>query len=120
MLHSERLGVFSFYIVNAHYNLVVKLLNDRFGVQTKVGCSCAETYGHYLLNVYRITSKSIEIKILEGCLIEQSGWVRMSIHPTMTNTEIEFICDAISAEAENFNTWKKDYEYKAIIKQIYS
>jgi selenocysteine lyase/cysteine desulfurase len=106
--------VFSFYIEDGHYNLIVKLLNDRFGVQTRGGCSCAGTYGHYLLNVNESASKSIEQKILEGCLIERPGWVRMSIHPTMTNDEIVFICDAISTVASNFKTWSKDYEYNSV------
>lgn len=112
--HKDRLGVYSFYIVDAHYNLVVKLLNDRYGVQTRGGCSCAGTYGHFLLNVDLPTSKAIELKILEGCLIERPGWVRMSIHPTMTNQEVHFICDAIKEVAENYETWGKDYEYNAI------
>ncbi|GAA4965356.1 aminotransferase class V-fold PLP-dependent enzyme [Algibacter aquimarinus] len=111
--HKDRLGVFSFYIDDAHYNLIVKLLNDRFGIQTRGGCSCAGTYGHYLLNVDETTSKSIELKILEGCLIERPGWIRMSIHPTMTNDEIEFICDAIEAVAKNYKDWSVDYEYNA-------
>ncbi|TXE15199.1 aminotransferase class V-fold PLP-dependent enzyme [Seonamhaeicola algicola] len=112
--HTDRLGVFSFFIENVHYNLIVKLLNDRFGVQTRGGCSCAGTYGHYLLNVDQNTSKAIEKKILDGCLIERPGWIRMSIHPTMTNTEIEFICDAIKHVAENYATWGDDYEYNAL------
>lgn len=111
---TERLGIFSFYIENAHYNLIVKLLNDFFGVQTRGGCSCAGTYGHYLLNVDQQTSKNIEQKILEGCLMERPGWVRMSIHPTMTNQEIEFICDAIQSVAENFLEMEKDYSYNSI------
>ncbi|MDN3665780.1 aminotransferase class V-fold PLP-dependent enzyme [Algibacter miyuki] len=111
--HTERLGVFSFYINHAHYNLVVKLLNDRFGVQTRGGCSCAGTYGHYLLHVDEPTSKSIEKKILEGCLVERPGWIRMSIHPTMTNTEVEFICDGIETVAKNFKIWSEDYNYDA-------
>ncbi|WMI64184.1 aminotransferase class V-fold PLP-dependent enzyme [Aestuariibaculum sp. YM273] len=111
--HTDRLGVISFYIEHAHYNLVVKLLNDRFGVQTRGGCSCAGTYGHYLLNVDQPTSKSIEKKILEGCMIERPGWVRMSVHPTMTNAEVEFICDAIEEVAKNFATWENDYTYNA-------
>ncbi|MBD0833458.1 aminotransferase class V-fold PLP-dependent enzyme [Aestuariibaculum sediminum] len=110
---TDRLGVISFYIDQAHYNLVVKLLNDRFGVQTRGGCSCAGTYGHYLLNVDQPTSKSIEKKILEGCMIERPGWVRMSVHPTMTNAEVEFICDAIEEVASNFETWENDYTYDA-------
>lgn len=112
--HTERLGVFSFYIENAHYNLVVKLLNDRFGIQTRGGCSCAGTYGHYLLHVDQLTSKAIEQKILEGCLMERPGWIRMSIHPTMTNAEIAFICEAIKEVANNIDEWGKDYEYNAI------
>ncbi|TYQ00203.1 selenocysteine lyase/cysteine desulfurase [Tenacibaculum adriaticum] len=112
--HTERLGIFSFYIENEHYNLVVKLLNDRFGVQTRGGCSCAGTYGHYLLNVNQETSKVIEQKILEGYLMERPGWIRMSIHPTMTNEEIEFICDAIKKVAENINTWREDYKYNVV------
>ncbi|WOD42785.1 aminotransferase class V-fold PLP-dependent enzyme [Hwangdonia lutea] len=112
--HTDRLGVFSFYIEDAHYNLIVKLLNDRFGVQTRGGCSCAGTYGHYLLNVDEPTSKSIEKKILDGCLIERPGWVRMSIHPTMTNNEVHLICDAIEAVSKNHKDWGKDYEYSAI------
>ncbi|MBD0836018.1 aminotransferase class V-fold PLP-dependent enzyme [Aestuariibaculum suncheonense] len=111
--HTDRLGVISFYIDQAHYNLVVKLLNDRFGVQTRGGCSCAGTYGHYLLNVDQPTSKSIEKKILEGCMIERPGWVRMSVHPTMTNAEVEFVCDAIEQVAKNFATWENDYTYNA-------
>ncbi|GAA4268486.1 aminotransferase class V-fold PLP-dependent enzyme [Hyunsoonleella aestuarii] len=112
--HKDRLGVFSFYIHNVHYNLIVKLLNDRFGVQTRGGCSCAGTYGHYLLNVDQLTSKSIEEKILEGCLIERPGWIRMSIHPTMTNDEIHSICDGIEEVAVNHEHWGQDYEYNAI------
>ncbi|WP_242009225.1 aminotransferase class V-fold PLP-dependent enzyme [Robertkochia solimangrovi] len=111
--HTDRLGIFSFYIDKAHFNLVVKLLNDRFGVQTRGGCSCAGTYGHFLLNVDQTTSKAIEKKILEGCLVDKPGWVRMSIHPTMTNEEIERICDAIEAVAANHEAWSADYDYDA-------
>ena len=109
--HKDRLGVFSFYIEDVHYNLIVKLLNDRFGIQTRGGCSCAGTYGHYLLHVDQLTSKDIEQKILEGCLMERPGWIRMSIHPTMTNEEIVFICDAIKQVATNYTAWEKDYLY---------
>jgi len=109
--HTDRLGIFSFYIDDAHFNLVVKLLNDRFGIQTRGGCSCAGTYGHYLLHVDQLTSKAIEQKILEGCLMERPGWIRMSIHPTMTDAEINYICDAIKETAENFKKWGLDYRH---------
>ena len=110
---TDRLGIFSFYINDAHYNLIVKLLNDRFGVQTRGGCSCAGTYGHFLLHVDQQTSKSIEKKIIDGCMIERPGWIRMSIHPTITSAEILQVCESIKQVAENYEEWSKDYEYNA-------
>jgi hypothetical protein len=38
----------------------------------------------------------------------------MSIHPTMTNLEIEYVCIAIKRIAENFKLWEGDYKYDAI------
>jgi selenocysteine lyase/cysteine desulfurase len=112
--HKDRLGVFSFFIENAHFNLIVKLLNDRFGIQTRGGCSCAGTYGHFLLHVDQQTSRSIEEKIIEGCLVERPGWIRMSIHPTITNEEILYVCESIKQVAENIEEWRNDYQYDAI------
>ena len=112
--HRDRLSIFSFYFEKYHFNLVVKLLNDRFGIQTRGGCSCAGTYGHFLLNVDRETSKSIESRILEGCNIEKPGWVRLSIHPTITNQELDFICDALRELHQNIEEWAKDYEYDSV------
>ena len=62
----ERIGVFSFYIAGIHHNLIVKLLNDRFGIQVRGGCSCAGTYGHFLLKVDFDTSHRITEKINQG------------------------------------------------------
>ncbi len=109
--HQDRLGVISFYIDDLHYNLGVKLLNDRFGIQTRGGCSCAGTYGHYLLHVDQETSHDIVCQISAGDLEHKPGWIRMSIHPTTTNAEIEYVCDCIIALAEHHKEWAKDYSY---------
>lgn len=110
--HTHRLGVISFYIENLHYNLGVRLLNDRFGIQTRGGCSCAGTYGHYLLHVENSYSKSITDKINSGDLTGKPGWIRMSIHPTQTNAEILYILDAIEELVIHQNEWSKDYDYQ--------
>jgi len=107
----ERLGVFSFYIDNIHHNLMTKLLNDRFGIQVRGGCSCAGTYGHFLLDVDFNLSKEITDKIDAGDLSMKPGWVRLSLHPTMTNDELLFILDAIKETVEKAGIWKKDYCY---------
>lgn len=109
--HQERLGVISFYIDDLHYNLGVKLLNDRFGIQTRGGCSCAGTYGHYLLHVDQETSHSIVCQISAGDLEKKPGWIRMSIHPTTTNKEIEYVCNAILDLAKHHKLWANDYAY---------
>jgi selenocysteine lyase/cysteine desulfurase len=109
--HKNRLGVFSFYIDDLHFNLGVKLLNDKFGIQTRGGCSCAGTYGHYLLHVDQETSHNLVCQIDSGDLIQKPGWIRMSIHPTTTNAEIQYVCESINALAKNHKEWGKDYGY---------
>lgn len=112
-LTQDRLAVISFYIDGLHFNLGVKLLNDRFGIQTRGGCSCAGTYGHYLLHVDQETSNNITCEIDEGDLTHKPGWIRMSMHPTTTTAEVEYVCGAIKQLAENFAQWGKDYEYNS-------
>jgi len=111
--HKERLSIFSFYFEKYHFNLVVKLLNDRFGIQTRGGCSCAGTYGHFLLNVDQDTSKRIKDQILQGCNTEKPGWVRLSLHPTITSEELKFICDSLKDLSIHIEEWSKDYHYEA-------
>jgi len=107
----NRLGIISFMVKGAHYNLIVKLLNDRFGIQMRGGCSCAGTYGHFLLNVDKASSYQILDLIRSGDQSCKPGWVRLSIHPTMNNKEIDFIMDAIELTASRFGEWMKGYTY---------
>jgi selenocysteine lyase/cysteine desulfurase len=55
----NRIGFVSFYSHKVHHNLIVRLLNDRFGIQTRGGCQCAGTYGHVLLHISDKQSKEI-------------------------------------------------------------
>lgn len=107
--HKHRLGIISFYIDDLHYNAGVKLLNDRFGIQARGGCSCAGTYGHYLLNVSPEISHEITDRINTGDYSTKPGWIRISIHPCMTNNEVQYIVKSIKELASNFKEWEKDY-----------
>ncbi len=107
----ERLAVVSFYFSNIHYNLVVKLLSDRFGIQVRGGCACAGTYGHFLLNVDYEHSRQITQKINTGDLSDKPGWIRLSMHPTMTDEEAERIITALEQVQQNHKEWEKDYDY---------
>lgn len=107
--HPHRLGIISFYIENLSYNAGVRMLNDRFGIQTRGGCSCAGTYSHYLLGIDRKQSKTITDTIDRGYKVAKPGWIRLSLHPTMTDQEIHFLANGIEALSEYHSHWIKDY-----------
>jgi selenocysteine lyase/cysteine desulfurase len=107
----DRIGIVSFYVEKIHYNLIVRLLNDRYGFQVRGGCSCAGTYGHYLYHIDQAKSKKITDKIDQGNLSDKPGWVRCSIHPTMTNNEVLLFIKAMEAIVKSIEKWKKDYVY---------
>jgi selenocysteine lyase/cysteine desulfurase len=109
--HEDRQALISFYVDDIHYSLMVKLLNDRFGIQMRGGCSCAGTYGHYLLHVDPARSRRITEKIDDGDLSEKPGWVRMSMHPTTTDEEVGYIVDAVEKVVKNRGEWGREYDY---------
>lgn len=111
--HTERLGVISFYIDNLHYNFIVRVLSDHFGIQVRGGCSCAGTYGHYLLHVDQEYSRKITSKIDSGDLSEKPGWVRLSLHPVMTDAEVHYMADAIEQIALHPEHWLGLYQYSS-------
>jgi selenocysteine lyase/cysteine desulfurase len=88
-----------------------KLLNDKFGIQTRGGCSCAGTYGHYLLNIDPGRSKHITDMIDQGDYSEKPGWMRLSLHPTMTDQEVKYIGQSIVELAENHQEWREEYNF---------
>ena len=107
----DRLGIISFCVDNLHYNLIVRLLNDRYGVQVRGGCSCAGTYGHYLLTISHAHSHHISDMIAHGDLSAKLGWTRLSLHPTMTDAELEYVCGAIREIVAHGHRWEADYTF---------
>jgi len=47
-------------------------------------------------------------------MLYKPGWVRLSIHPTMTNAEIDYIMDAIEMTVAQYEEWRKDYIYDPV------
>jgi selenocysteine lyase/cysteine desulfurase len=117
---TKRLGIISFIVTGAHYNLIVRILNDRFGIQVRGGCSCAGTYGHFLLHVDEAKSCKILNSIRLGDLLQKPGWIRLSINPTMTNTEVDFIMDAIEITASDYPKWQEKYTYDLSSNEYFS
>jgi selenocysteine lyase/cysteine desulfurase len=115
----NRLSVFSFYVEGIHHNLIVRVLNDRFGIQVRGGCSCAGTYGHFLLQVTKTYSKKITDAIDRGDNSLKPGWIRLSLHPVMTDAELDFILRAINEVVVNIEVWKKDYKYSNEVNEFF-
>ena len=107
----DRLAIVSFYVDGLHYNLLVKLLNDRFGVQVRGGCSCAGTYGHYLMHVDSSRSRRITELIDQGDLSEKPGWVRLSLHPSTRTDEVSYLVEAVAECVRHADAWGRDYAY---------
>jgi len=37
------------------------------------------------------------------------GWIRVSLHPTMTDEEVKYIGQSIAELAENYEKWREEY-----------
>jgi selenocysteine lyase/cysteine desulfurase len=72
----KRLPIRCISIKNYHYNLIVKLLSDLFGIQTRGGVSCTGILADLIKTKYNI-----------------NGWCRITFNWLMTSEEINFIID---------------------------
>jgi len=99
-LDAERLSIVSFVVRHEgrylHHNLVVALLNDLFGIQSRGGCSCAGPYGHRLLGIDLDRSHELEREVGRGCEGIKPGWVRVNLNYFLSEAVFEFILDAVN------------------------
>jgi len=100
-----RLSIVSFIVRHRkaylHHNFVVALLNDLFGIQSRGGCGCAGPYGHRLLGIDLETSKEFEREIVRGCEGIKPGWVRVNFNYFLSETQFQFVVDAIHLIADH-------------------
>ena len=105
-LDAERLSILSF-VVRApsgkylHYNFVVALLNDLFGIQSRGGCSCAGPYGHQLLGIDLARSHEFEREIARGCEGIKPGWVRVNFNYFLSEAVVDYLIEAVRLVARD-------------------
>lgn len=102
---AERLSIVSFVITRPggrylHHNVVVAILNDLFGIQSRGGCSCAGPYGHRLLGIDVERSHEFEREIAGGCEGIKPGWVRVSFNYFISDEVFEYIVEAVGLVAD--------------------
>ena len=108
----ERHGIVSFYIEDFHYNLLTKVLNDKYGIQVRGGCACAGTYGHILFDLDMASSNKMRKFILQGDNTFKLGFVRVSLHPTLSNEQCLYITNSIKEIIAKRTYWQKEYAYQ--------
>ncbi len=114
-LSAERLSIVSFVIRreggrHLHHNVVVAILNDLFGIQSRGGCSCAGPYGHRLLGIDLDQSHAYEREISNGCEGIKPGWVRVNFNYFISDETFRYIVRAIAMVAEH--GWKLVPQYR--------
>jgi selenocysteine lyase/cysteine desulfurase len=116
---ADRLAIISFtaryddrwYV---HHDLVTALLNDLFGIQARGGCSCAGPYGARLLGIGGRELEDHVQKIEEGCRGLKPGWTRVGLNYFISDTEADYILQAVDWVATH--GWKllPYYEFDAL------
>ncbi len=114
-LDAQRLSIVSFVVRDGerylHYDFVVALLNDLFGIQARGGCSCAGPYGHRLLGIDTQASQRFESAINAGCEVLKPGWIRVNFNYFICDTVFEYILDAVDWVGRHGARLLPDYSF---------
>jgi len=104
----DRLSIVSMCIRHGerflHWNFVVALLNDLFGIQARGGCSCAGPYGHSLFGIDQERSCLYETQTVAGYEGLKPGWFRINFNYFISDTAFDYIVDAVRMIADE--GWK--------------
>lgn len=111
----RRVSIISFNIKHKnkilHPKFVTKLINDLFGIQSRAGCSCAGPYGHFLLGINDETSEKFRKLILKGNEGIKPGWIRVNIHYSLSQDDIDYIIKAITFIARFGHLFLQKYSF---------
>jgi selenocysteine lyase/cysteine desulfurase len=112
----RRISLVSFNIAGTagalvHPKLVARLLNDLFGIQARAGCSCAGPYGHALLGLDDSETQAYREVVLAGHGGLRPGWVRVSLHWSMSKAEREYLIEAVRFLAGNASRLAGLYQF---------
>ena len=104
----DRLSIISMCIRRGerflHWNFVVALLNDLFGIQARGGCSCAGPYGHSLFAIGEEQSCLFETQTVAGYEGLKPGWFRINFNYFISETAFDYIVQAVHMVADE--GWK--------------
>ena len=113
-LGAPRLAILSFLVRTSdgkylHPRLVVRLLNDLFGIQSRGGCACAGPYAHRLLDISPARAEEFRDVVLDGFEAVKPGWTRLNFSYFIEPDEFEFLLDAIEFIADHGERFIAEY-----------
>ena len=113
-LDAPRLAILSFLVRTGagrylHPRLVVRLLNDLFGIQSRGGCACAGPYAHRLLGIDRTRADAFRDAVLGGFEAVKPGWTRINFSYFIEPAEFEFLQGAIEFIADHGERFVNEY-----------
>jgi selenocysteine lyase/cysteine desulfurase/CRP-like cAMP-binding protein len=118
---AERLSITSFVVRYGrsylHYNFVIALLNDLFGVQARGGCSCAGPYGVTLLGLGDERGRPFVRRFLDcidrGFASLKPGWSRVNFNYFISAREFDYVVQAIQLVAAYGWALLPEYDFDA-------
>ncbi len=114
-LDAPRLAILSFLLRTSdgrylHPRLVVRLLNDLFGIQSRGGCACAGPYAHRLLDISVPQAEQFRDAVLDGFEAVKPGWTRLNFSYFIEPDEFEFLLKALEFIADHGERFVAGYE----------
>jgi selenocysteine lyase/cysteine desulfurase len=114
-----KLPIFPIQIKPYHYNLIVSILCDKYGIVTRGGTNCSGIYAEKLLNLSEKEKHVIKQNILNDKGVHPSyGWIRITLSSIHSIDDVIFICKSIEKICKNISLIEKYYYYDPI-KNVY-
>lgn len=105
-----RLPIFAIQIVPFHYNYIVALLSDMFGIMTRGGVSCSGVLAERLLQLTERQIMTVKKSIESNHGVPWFyGWIRITLHSVHTIEDISYLLNALDYICQNAEKHINDY-----------
>lgn len=110
-----RLPIFAIQIRSLHYNFVVVLLNDLFGIVTRGGISCSALFAEDALKLTPKELSKIRENIISGHGVPSAyGWVRITFSAIHHENDLQHVASALDFICTHGEKYQDRYYYDPI------
>ena len=110
--NTTRLPIFALQIAPFHYNYIVVLLNDLFGIVTRGGISCSALFAEETLKLSPVELQNVQASILSGNGVPADyGWVRITLTSVHTDDDVRYVANAVDHLCRHAAEYKGAYRY---------